>query len=214
VAASKDPFIQLALAIDGDGRALRKWKEDDIDAKIDAASESIARARFALDGTSTYPDATFSLRLSLGAVKGWSESSRAVAPFTDFAGAFAHQTGRAPFNLPDSWNNAQGRIKQETRLNLASDNDSIGGNSGSPVINKSAEIVGLLFDGNLHSLGGDYWFEPEVNRTVSVHSAGLLEALSTIYGAKRVLGELRPPAPPTAPAAAPAPAPAPPAAGQ
>ena len=216
VAASKDPFLQLALSIDEDGRKLRKWKDEDIDGKIDAASEAIARARFALDGTSQYPDATFSLRLSFGAIKGWTESGRAVPHFTDFAGAFAHQTGRFPFSLPESWNNAKGRLDLETKFDQVSDNDIIGGNSGSPLINQGGEIVGLVFDGNLPSLGGDYWFEPAVNRTVSVHSAAIVEALKTVYGAKRVLGELLPsaqppaaPAPSAAPAAAPVAAPAP-----
>jgi Peptidase S46 len=195
VAASKDPLIQLALSIDQDGRKLRKWKEDDVDAKIEAASEAIARARFALDGQSQYPDATFTLRLSYGAVKGWTESGHTVKPFTDFAGAFAHNTGRFPFNLPESWMVAQPRIKGETRFDLVTDNDIIGGNSGSPLVNKAGEVVGLVFDGNLPSLGGDYWFEPEVNRTVAVHSAGILEALRNIYGAKRVLDELVPAAP-------------------
>jgi hypothetical protein len=215
VAASKDPFIQLALSIDEDGRKLRKWKEEDIDGRIDAASEAIARARFALDGTSHYPDATFTLRLNPGTITGWNESGRTVAPFTDFAGAFAHQTGRFPFSLPDSWNNAKGRLKLDTRFDQASDNDIIGGNSGSPLVNQNAEIVGLIFDGNLPSLGGDYWFEPEVNRAVSVHSAGILEALKTVYGARRVLAELLPaaqdaaqPPPAAAPAAASPPAPA------
>ena len=195
VAASTDAMVALARAIDSDGRTLRKWKEDQIDAKLEAASEAIARARFALQGTASYPDATFSLRLSYGTVKGWTQDGKTVAPFTDFAGAFAHQTGRFPFALPDSWNGAKQRLKLDTRFDLVSDNDIIGGNSGSPLFNKDLEIVGLVFDGNLPSLGGDYWFEPEVNRTVAVHSAGLLEALKTIYGARRVLQELQPAAP-------------------
>ena len=195
VAASTDPIIALARTVDNDGRTLRKWKEDEIDAKLEAASEAIARARFALLGTASYPDATFSPRLSYGTVKGWTASGKAIAPFTDFAGAFSHQTGRWPFKLPDSWNGAKERLKLDTRIDLVTDNDIIGGNSGSPLFNQDLEIVGLVFDGNLPSLGGDYWFEPEVNRTVAVDSAGLIEALKTIYGARRVLQELQPAAP-------------------
>ena len=198
IAASTDPMIVLARAVDADGRTLRKWREDEIDARLEAASEAIARARFALEGTAPYPDATFTPRLSFGTVKGWTEAGKTIAPFSDFAGAFAHQTGRPPFALPDSWNGAKERVNQETRLNLVTDNDIIGGNSGSPLFNKDLEIVGLVFDGNLPSLGGDYWFEPEVNRTVAVHSAGILEALKTIYGARRVLQELQPAGPASA----------------
>ena len=108
---------------------------------------------------------------------------------------FEHQTGRFPFSLPESWNGAKARLKLDTKFDQASDNDIIGGNSGSPLINQGGEIVGLVFDGNLPSLGGDYWFEPEVNRTVSVHSAAIVEVLKTVYGAKRVLQELQPSAP-------------------
>jgi hypothetical protein len=153
-------------------------------------TELIAQARFAKDGTGTYPDATFSLRLSYGEVQGWEEAGRQVAPFTDFAGAFARETGAEPFALPPSWHAAQGRLKLEQRLNFVTTNDIIGGNSGSPVINRKGEIVGLIFDGNIHSLGGAFWFDPRMNRAVAVHSGGILEALDTIYGAGFLVREM------------------------
>jgi V8-like Glu-specific endopeptidase len=190
IARSDDPFIKLAVAIDGQARALRKQYEHDVEAVVQKNTELIAQARFAKDGTSTYPDATFSLRLSYGEVQGWQEQGRQVAPFTDFAGAFARETGAEPFALPPSWHAAQGRLKLEQRLNFVTTNDIIGGNSGSPVINKKGEIVGLIFDGNIHSLGGAFWFDPRMNRAVAVHSGGILEALDTIYGAGFLVREM------------------------
>jgi len=191
--ASTDPAIVLVREVDAPARAMRKWVEDDILAKQNAATEAIARARFALEGTKVYPDATFTLRLSYGAVKGWTQNGHTVTPFTDFAGAFAHQTGRDPFQLPASWNSAQaaGRIDEAVPFDFASDNDIIGGNSGSPVFNQNQEIVGLVFDGNLPSLGGDYGFDESMNRAVSVDSAAMIQALDKIYGATRVLNELQ-----------------------
>lgn len=201
VEASSDPAIVLARLFDADGRTLRKWYEDSVESAKTAASAAIARARFELDGTATYPDATFTLRLSYGTVAGWKEGGREVKPFTDFAGAYERHTGREPFKLADSWLAAKERVKATTPLDLATTNDIIGGNSGSPLFNKDQEIVGLIFDGNLPSLAGDYFFDPAVNRAVGVHSAGLLEALSSIYGAKRVVDELSPPAARGAPGA-------------
>ncbi|HEV7816555.1 MAG TPA: S46 family peptidase [Janthinobacterium sp.] len=190
IARSDDPFIKLAIAIDGQARALRKQYEHDVESMVQKNTELIAQARFAKDGTGTYPDATFSLRLSYGEVQGWEEAGRQVAPFTDFAGAFARETGAEPFALPPSWHAAQGRLKLEQRLNFVTTNDIIGGNSGSPVINRKGEIVGLIFDGNIHSLGGAFWFDPRMNRAVAVHSGGILEALDTIYGAGFLVREM------------------------
>jgi len=157
----------------------------------------VSRARFAVQGTSSYPDATFTLRLSYGAVEGYAENGAHVAPLTTFAGAYKRHTGSDPFALPPRWLAAQQKLALDTPFNMATSNDIIGGNSGSPVINKDAQVVGLIFDGNIQSLGGDYGFDPAVNRAVAVHSAAVLEALDKVYGATRLLEELLGPAVPS-----------------
>ncbi len=188
---SSDPFIKLALQIDPVARALRKDYEDRVESVITKADEKIAAARFAMLGNSIYPDATFSLRFSYGVVKGWNEAGKDIPPFTDMTGAFAHATGAAPFKLPDSWIAAKDKLNLSTPLDLASTNDIIGGNSGSPLINRQGELVGLIFDGNIHSLGGAYAYDESNNRAVSVDSAALLEALDKIYGAHTIVNEMR-----------------------
>jgi hypothetical protein len=192
VADSQDPLIALAKLVDPDARAIRKTWEDEVDSVVKKSHETIAEARFAVQGRTTYPDATFTLRLSYGAVKGWKEGTRQVEPYTTIAGAFERHTGRDPFALPQSWLDAKARLDLATRMNLVTTNDIIGGNSGSPVFNKDAEIVGLVFDGNIHSLGGNYGFDPSVNRTVAVHSDAIVEALAKVYGGQRIVDELRP----------------------
>jgi hypothetical protein len=196
VEASEDPMIRLAALVDPDARAVRKNYEENIESVIRKNSELIAKAKFEVYGTGIYPDATSSLRLSYGAVKGYMEGGQKVAPITTMAGAYERHTGEEPFALPRTWLDAKGKLKLSTPMNFVSTNDIIGGNSGSPVINKEAEIVGLVFDGNIQSLGGDFGFDESVNRTVSVHSDALLEALQKVYGASRVLEELRPPSAP------------------
>jgi hypothetical protein len=190
VDASKDPMIELARLVDPDARAVRKRYEDEVEAVVKQASEKIAKARFAAYGTSVYPDATFTLRLSFGVVKGWMEHGRAVSPVTTLAGAFERATGREPFALPKSWLAAKPRLDLATPLDFATTNDIIGGNSGSPVVNRDAEVVGLIFDGNIHSLGGDYAYDPTDNRAVAVESTAIAEALGKIYGAGRIQSEL------------------------
>ena len=190
--ASKDPVILAARLIDGPARKLRKQWDDDVDGVVHAASEKIARARFAVYGRTGYPDATFTPRLSFGAVKGYTSTAHGgkVAPFTTFAGAFAHATGTEPFALPASWLAARKAIVGTTKLDFVTTNDIIGGNSGSPVFNQKLEVVGLVFDGNIESLAGDYWFDEKVNRTVAVHSDALVHALARIYKADRIVKEL------------------------
>jgi hypothetical protein len=189
---STDPMIVLARAVDPMARAVRKRYEDEVDGPMTRAHEALSKARFAALGTSVYPDATGTLRLSYGQVKGWTQpDGTKVEPFTTFAGAFDHATGKPPYDLPPSWIKAKPRIALDTRLNQVTTNDIIGGNSGSPVIDQDAHIVGLIFDGNIHSLGGDYFFDPALNRAVAVHSAGILEALGSVYGARRLIDELR-----------------------
>lgn len=190
IESSKDPMIQLALAIDPDGRAIRKKFEDDIEPIIKKQSERVAHAQFAVNGANTYPDATFTLRVSYGKIRGYAEGATQINPITKMQGAFDRHTGSDPFALPKSWLDAKTILDLNTPMNFVSDNDIIGGNSGSPVINKNAEIVGLIFDGNLQSLGGDYGFDDSVNRAVSVHSAALVEALKKIYKADRIVNDL------------------------
>jgi len=192
IAKSDDPFIKLALAVDPDARAIRKRYEDEVEAVENKAAEKIAAAVFAKEGTGTYPDATFTLRLSYGEVKGWDEKGKAIPPFTEISGAFKRNTGYEPFKLPDSWLNAKSRLNGEQRFDFVTTNDIIGGNSGSPMINRKGEVVGLIFDGNIHSLGGAYWYDERVNRAVAVHSGALLEALDKVYGATRIVRELKP----------------------
>jgi hypothetical protein len=190
VDASDDPMIALARLVDPDSRAVRKMYEDEIESPQTRGHEAIAAARFAVEGTSSYPDATFTLRLSYGVVKGWREGKKEIAPFTTLAGAFERNTGRDPFALPKSWLDARARLDLATPFNFVADTDIIGGNSGSPVVNVRGEAVGLVFDGNIWSLGGSYGFDPALNRTVAVDTAAITEALSKIYGAERVLKEL------------------------
>jgi len=190
VAKSNDPFIVLARLVDAESRALRKRYEDEVEAVEDANAERLAKVRFAQSGAGAYPDATFTLRLSHGEVKGWTDKGRAVAPFTDIGGAFKRHTGAPPFALPKSWLDARDRLDPAQRFNFVTTNDIIGGNSGSPLINRSAEVVGLAFDGNIHSLGGAFWFDERLNRTVAVHSGAILEALRKVYGADALAKEL------------------------
>ena len=190
VAQSKDPFIELARKVDAEARALRKRYEDEVEAVEDASAEHLARVRFAMNGAGEYPDATFTLRLSYGEVKGWDEKGAPVAPFTDIAGAFRRHTGADPYALPKSWLDAKGRLDGAQRFNFVTTNDIIGGNSGSPMINRNAEIVGLIFDGNIHSLGGAFWFDERLNRSVAVHSGAIVEALRKVYGAEALAREL------------------------
>lgn len=190
VAKSDDPFIVLARSIDPEARALRKRYEDQVASVIDKNSELIASARFEKYGTSVYPDATFTERFSFGKVEGWDEKGTLVTPFTDVGGAFAYATGSYPYALPASWLAAKDALNPRQRMNFTSSNDIIGGNSGSPVINGKAEVVGLVFDGNIHSLGGNYWYDERLNRAVSVHSGAIVEALRKVYRADRLVEEI------------------------
>jgi hypothetical protein len=190
IKASTDPLIRFALEVDPASRSVRKQYEDEVEAPIRSASQLIAKARFAKYGTSIYPDATFTLRLSYGQVKGWNEKGRMVKPFTDFAGAFARATGSDPFKLPDSWLKAKDRLDLVTPFDFVTTNDIIGGNSGSPVIDRAGDVVGLIFDGNIHSLGGAYWYDGSNNRAVAVDTAALIEAIRHVYHDKALAEEL------------------------
>ncbi len=191
IAASDDPLIVLARTIEPDARALRKQFEDTVEAPEELASEKIAKVRFAALGTSVYPDATFTLRLNWGTVQGWNENGTPVEPFTHLARAFERATGADPFRIPDSWQKVKDKLDMNTPFNLSTNSDIVGGNSGSPLINANGELVGLLFDGNIHSISGSYWFDTEKNRAVAVHPAIIKEALSKVYGATALLAELQ-----------------------
>jgi Peptidase S46 len=185
-----DQLIDFARALDAPARAVRADYEDTVKAVITKNAGLIAKARFALEGKDTYPDATFTLRLSYGAVASYRENGRTVAPTTNFAGAYAHATGFDPFKLPESWVRAQDGVDGQANLNFVSTNDIIGGNSGSPVIGRNGEAIGLIFDGNIQSLGGDFGYDGSVNRAVAVDVAGITEALKNIYHADRLVKEL------------------------
>jgi hypothetical protein len=188
--ASKDPLIELARSIDAESRAVRKQYEDTVEAPVAAASEKIAAERFKVYGTDVYPDATFTLRLNYGTVQGWTENGVPVEPFTHLGRAFARATGASPFKIPDSWMKVRDRIDMQTPFNLSTNNDIVGGNSGSPLIDTKGRIVGLMFDGNIHSISGDYWFDATKNRAIAVHPAIIREALDKVYGVKWLLAEL------------------------
>jgi hypothetical protein len=191
VSASKDSMIEFARLVEPESRAVRKTYEDDVEAIVKKNAELIAKARFQVYGTSVYPDATATLRLSFGQVRGWEEAGRKVTPVTTLGGAFDRATGKDPFALPKSWIDNKAKLDLSTPFNFSTTNDIIGGNSGSPVIDREARIVGLVFDGNIHSLGGDYAYDGKDNRAVSVHSAALLETLGNIYNATRIVDEIK-----------------------
>lgn len=192
VTGSTDPMILLMRLIDPEARAIRKTYEDEIESVLKKNGELLAKARFEIHGTGAYPDATFTLRLSYGTVRGFEHNGGKVAPVTTFAGLFDRDTGKTPFDLPASWLSARPILNLDTPMNFCTTNDIIGGNSGSPVVDKEGRVSGLIFDGNIYSLGGDYGFDETVNRAVAVHSSALLESLGKVYGARRILDELRP----------------------
>lgn len=188
---SDDPALVLARKLDEHGRKLRDQFDHQIEPVQKAALEQLSKARFAFKGTSVYPDATFSLRLSHGVIRGWDERGTQIKPFTDFAGLFDRATAYDPFKLADTWAISKKKLDKKTRFNQVSTNDIVGGNSGSPLINTQGELVGLIFDGNIHSLGGSYFYDESVNRAVSVHSAAISEALKKIYKADGLVKELK-----------------------
>ncbi len=191
VDASKDPVVVLAKSLDAEQRRLRKLIEVEVQGPLKQASERVAKAYFAMHKNDTYPDATFTLRLSYGAVRGWvKDDGSSVAPFTFTAGLFERATGEDPYQLPPSWVAAKAKLDPKTPFNFITDNDIVGGNSGSPMIDQQGRVVGLAFDGNRESIGGSYWFDEKVNRCVGVHPAAIVEALRVVYGATALADEL------------------------
>lgn len=190
IQASADPMIVLARDIDADARAVRKIYEDEVQARVATGQEKIAKARFAVLGTNTYPDATFTLRVSYGNVQGWKEKGEDVPPFTYLDRLYERTTGKDPFSLPKAWLDARAKLDPKTPFNYVTTNDIIGGNSGSPLIDAQGRLVGLAFDGNIHSIAGSYWYDGRENRTVAVHPKIIVTALRDVYGAPAIAAEL------------------------
>jgi hypothetical protein len=191
--ASKDPLILLAKLIDDDARAVRKKHEEQVEEPQKQAMAKIAKARFKLLGTDVAPDATFTLRLAFGVVKPYSVEGVDLPYVTTFAGAFARaqkQGHREPFVLPKRWLDAKDKLDARTPFNFVSTADTIGGNSGSPVLNRDGELVGVNFDRNRHGLVRNFKYTDVQARHVAVHSRGVLEALKTLYDAEALAKEL------------------------
>ena len=190
--AAHDPMLDLARTIDAPAREARRAHDAQEEIKRQAYAE-IAKARFAVEGMSNYPDATFTLRLSYGKVVGYEEDDKQIPPFTDFAGLYqrsAEHDNRPPFDLPQRWIERKAQLNLTTRFNFVSDADIIGGNSGSPVVNKMNEFVGIIFDGNIQSLVLDCIFSDKQARAVSVDSAAISEALRKVYDAGALVDQL------------------------
>jgi hypothetical protein len=190
IEASDDPMIRFMLRIDPEAQRARRAFEDKVEGPTARGAAAIARARFAVSGDSVYPDGTFTLRLSYGVVEGWSSDGKTVGPFTRFGGLYQRATGQPPFDLDPRWIAARPRLNPDTIFDFATTNDIIGGNSGSPILNANAEVIGTAFDGNIQSLGGDYGYDPQANRTVGLSAAAITEALRKVYGADALVGEL------------------------
>ncbi|MBA3881229.1 MAG: S46 family peptidase [Chthoniobacterales bacterium] len=192
IASANDPMLELARLVDAPARAARKTFEAQDETKQQAYAE-IAKARFAIEGTSSYPDATFTLRLSYGPVLGYEENGKQIAPLTTFAGLYqraAEHNNQPPFDLPKRWIERKGKLNMSTPFNFVSTADIIGGNSGSPVTNKANEFVGIIFDGNIQSLVLDCIYAEKQARAVSVDSAAISEALRKIYDAGALADEI------------------------
>jgi hypothetical protein len=194
IKASQDPLIELARAIYPLRRTLAKYQEVEIETPSKKASQALGRLRFEVFGRELPPDATSSLRLSYGVVKGYESEGTLVPWKTNFGGLFARHDafdGKPPFALPANWLGARGKLKPETPFNFASTIDIIGGNSGSPVVNREGEWVGVIFDGNLEGLGNRFGYTETAARSLAVDSRAILEALEVVYGAKALAAEIR-----------------------
>jgi hypothetical protein len=192
IAASHDPLIEFAAAIDPPARAARKIDDTDDEMKRRAYA-MIYQARVELGRAPRYPDATGTLRLAYGAVKSWSNGNTSYPSMTDFAGLFRHSTDHAdapPYRVAPAWMEAKPQLNLAMPLNFITTADGLGGNSGSPVVNAKGEFVGVIFDGNEPSLAGRYLYDANQNRSIAVDSAGIIEALRKIYHAGPLADEL------------------------
>jgi hypothetical protein len=193
IAASTDPMIVAARRIDPIVRATNKHMRDTISSVLTPAGEKLGKARFMVYGKDAYPDATFTLRLSYGTVEGFPYNGTIAPPFTTFYGLYdraASFSNKTPFNLTPKEAAGVGKLDLSTPLDFVSTGDIIGGNSGSPVVNREGELVGLIFDGNIESMAGDFVYDGTKNRAVAVHSAGMIEGLRKLYGAGALADEL------------------------
>ncbi|MEI6506312.1 MAG: S46 family peptidase, partial [Planctomycetota bacterium] len=198
LAASRDTMLAVARLVDQESRSLRRIAEEAEEVKRQAHAE-IMTNRFATEGTAMYPDATFSLRLAYGLVKGYGEDGpRRIAPITTYAGLFARATAKRetpPFDLPPRWRTLRDQLQADasfmaTPLNFVSTADIIGGNSGSPVVNRDGRLVGVIFDGNIESLVLDVAYDDRRARAISVDATGILAALRTVYRADDLVNEV------------------------
>jgi hypothetical protein len=193
VDAAKDPLIELARLFDAENRALRKRFEDQVDAVEKEAYAKIAAAQFAVLGDKVYPDATFTLRITFGQVKGYQENGIEVPPFTELGGLYQRGSERdnmPPWEVPERWLEAKDELALDTEYNFVATLDIIGGNSGSPVIDAEGEVVGLIFDGNIQSLVLNNAYEEEQARAVSVDARAIVEALGKVYDMPELVHEL------------------------
>ena len=190
---AKDPMIELARLVDPASRVLRKRSENEVEEPKRQAYSALAQARYAMDGDKVYPDATFSLRLAFGTIKGYKEDGKDVSAYTTIAGLYERskeQQNKGPFELPQRWVERKDKIDLKTPFNFVCTADIIGGNSGSPVVNAKGEVIGLIFDGNIQSLVLDFIFDDTVGRAVSVDSRAIMEALRKVYDANDIADEI------------------------
>jgi hypothetical protein len=193
IEASKDPMILLAKDVDKKSRELRKIIQTEVEEVKRQAYDEIAKAKFAIEGTNTYPDATFTLRLAFGTVKGYEEAGKHIPFETHFAGLYERakeHNNQYPFDVPQRWLDRKDKLDLKVPFNFVATADIIGGNSGSPVINRNAEVVGLIFDGNIQSLIWDFIYTEVQGRSVAVHSQGIIEALRKVYDANDLADEM------------------------
>jgi hypothetical protein len=186
-------LIVLMLAIDPEARAIRQQWDDEVDSVLHDSGTLIAKARFAVQGTDIYPDATFTLRLSYGAMKGYQQNGKTIPYATMLRGAFedaARHGNRSPFELPKSWIDSKAALNLKTPYNNVSTPDIIGGNSGSPAVDKNGEVVGIVFDGNIQSLSWDFQYDDRQGRAIQVDTRAIIEALRKIYHADALVNEL------------------------
>ena len=193
VEESTDPMIVLARQTDPELREVRKWRADNVESVDKSNGALIARALFAVKGKDRYPDATFTLRLAFGPAKGYVENGKPVPFETAWDGMYAHSEkhgGKSPYDLPKSYLDVKGKVDPKTPVNYVTTADTTGGNSGSPAINQKGELIGLLFDGNIQSLGNDVVYTEDVARSVCVHTAAMTATLRQVYDAGAVADEL------------------------
>ena len=192
LAQAADPMIDLTLVIDPAARAVRRIVQAEEEA-IRQAHAKIAKARYAVEGPDHYPDATSTLRLAFGTVKSYQQDEKHIPFETTFGGLYqraADHHDKPPFDLPQRWTRAEKDLNPVTPFNFVCTADIIGGNSGSPVVNRRGELVGVIFDGNIQSLVADFLYTEDQARAVAVHSSAIIEALRKVYGAAALADEL------------------------